>query len=53
MDSDKKTTVAGGVSGASLIAAGVAMIQANQTAAGAIVVVAGVALIALGIWTNK
>lgn len=54
MDSDKKTTIAGGVSGGSLIVAGLAMIENEATrVAGIIVMIAGVALVGLGIWTNK
>lgn len=54
MDNDKKTTIAGGISGVSLITYGLTLVQTpEQQIAGGILIVAGVALIALGIWTNK
>lgn len=52
MDSDKKATVAGSVSGISLVTAGLAMVH-SEPIAGAILIVAGVALVALGVFTNK
>lgn len=54
MDSDKKTSIAGGVSGVSLVTAGLTMVENEGTRiAGVVLIVAGVALVALGVWTNK
>lgn len=54
MDNDKKTSIAGGISGASLITAGLTLIETpGGRITGAVLILAGAALVGLGIWTNK
>ena len=53
MDNDKKTNAAGGVAGTALIMQGAHSLQSGDMIGGIVTMIAGLALLALGFWTNK